>query len=309
MIVDVDGSAGLGPAGERPARLDVGVVGAGRVGAVLGAALAQAGHHVVAVSAVSAASLERAATLLPGVPVRPVPDVVAAADLVLLTVPDDELPQLVQGLSDTGAWPAGQIVVHASGRYGVQVLDPAARHHVIPLALHPAMTFTGTSVDLQRLAGCCFGVTAPEAARPMAEALVLEMGSEPVWVAETDRARYHAALAHGSNHLVTLVAQALQVLRGAGIEAPDRVLAPLLSAALDGALRAGDAAITGPVSRGDAGTVSAHVRELATETPDVLPTYVALARATAVRALASGRLTPLAAESLLDVLARTKEPP
>src|SRR6476659_6707796 len=187
--VDLDGTAGLGPAGERPARLDVGVVGAGRVGAVLGAALARAGHRVVAVSAVSAASLERAASLLPGAPVRPVPDVVAAADLVLLTVPDDELPALVQGLTETGAWQAGQIVVHTSGRFGVQVLDPAAGHHVIPLALHPAMTFTGTAVDLERLSGCCFGVTAPLAARPVAEALVLEMGSEPVWVAEADRAR------------------------------------------------------------------------------------------------------------------------
>ncbi len=307
--VDVDGRLELTPAGERPARLAVGVVGAGRVGAVLGAALAQAGHRVVAVSGVSTASLERAETLLPGVPVLPVPDVVAAAELVLLTVPDDELPQLVQGLTDTGAWQAGQILVHTSGRFGVHVLDAAATSHVIPLALHPAMTFSGTAVDLERLAGCCFGVTAPDAARPVAEALVLEMGAEPVWVAEADRARYHAALAHGSNHLVTLVAQALQVLRSAGVEAPDRVLAPLLSAALDGALRAGDAAITGPVSRGDAGTVSAHVRELAQESPDVLPTYVALARATAVRALASGRLSAQAAESLLDVLARTKEPP
>jgi predicted short-subunit dehydrogenase-like oxidoreductase (DUF2520 family) len=296
------------PAGERPARLDVGVVGAGRVGAVLGAALTRAGHRVVAASGVSAASLERAERLLPGVPVVSVPEVVAAAELVLLTVPDDELPALVQGLADTGGWQAGQIVVHTSGRFGVAVLDPAVPHHVIPLALHPAMTFSGTAVDLERLSGCCFGVTAPGAARPVAEALVLEMGAEPVWVAEADRPRYHAALAHGSNHLVTLVAQALQVLRGAGIEAPDRVLAPLLSAALDGALRAGDAATTGPVVRGDAGTVAAHVRELAGETPDVLPTYVALARATAVRALASGRLSPQAAESLLDVLARSKEP-
>ena len=296
------------PAGERPARLDVGVVGAGRVGAVLGAALTRAGHRVVAASGVSAASLDRAERLLPGVPVVAVPDVVAAAELVLLTVPDDELPALVQGLTDTGAWQAGQIVVHTSGRFGVSVLDPAVPHHVIPLALHPAMTFAGTAVDLERLEGCCFGVTAPEAARPVAEALVLEMGAEPVWVAEADRARYHAALAHGANHLVTLVAQALQVLRGAGIEAPDRVLAPLLSAALDGALRAGDAATTGPVVRGDAGTVAAHVRELAHESPDVLPTYVALARATAVRALASGRLSPQVAESLLDVLARSKEP-
>jgi predicted short-subunit dehydrogenase-like oxidoreductase (DUF2520 family) len=284
------------------------VIGAGRVGAVLGAAMARAGHRVVAASAVSRASVSRAEALLPGVPLRPVPDVVAAADLVLLTVPDDELPALVRGLAETGAWPAGQIVVHTSGRYGVRVLQPAVEQHVLGLALHPAMTFTGTAVDLERLSGCCFGVTAPDAARPVAEALVVEMGAEPVWVAEGDRVRYHAALAHGSNHLVTLVAQALQVLRDTGVEAADRVLAPLLSAALDGALRAGDDAITGPVSRGDAGTVAAHLAELATETPDVLPSYVAMARATAVRALASGRLGVPAAQELMDVLSGPKEP-
>jgi predicted short-subunit dehydrogenase-like oxidoreductase (DUF2520 family) len=293
---------------QRPARLAVGVVGAGRVGAVLGAALARAGHRVVAVSAVSAASRERAADLLPGVEIRPVPDVVAAADLVLLTVPDDELAALVAGLAAAGIWQAGQLVAHTSGLHGVRVLDPAAERHAIALALHPAMTFTGTAIDLDRLAGACFGVTAEPALRPVAEALVVEMGSEPVWVEEADRARYHAGLAHGSNHLVTLVAQALDVLRSAGIESPDRVLAPLLSAALDGALRSGDAAATGPVVRGDAGTVSAHVRELADESPDVLPTYVALARATAVRQLAAGRLSATAATRLLDVLAPPKEP-
>ena len=101
----------------------------------------------------------------------------------------------------------------------------------------------------------------------------------------------------------------MQVLAGAGVEAPDRVLAPLLSAALDGVLRQGDAALTGPVARGDAGTVAAHVRELGRETPDVLPTYVALSRAAAVRALADGRLAPQAAERLLEALARSKESP
>lgn len=286
----------------RPARLDVGVVGAGRVGAVLGAALARAGHRVVAASAVSAASRERAQTLLPGVPVLDVAGVVAAAELVLLTVPDDELPGVVGGLTATGAWQPGQIVVHTSGRYGVDVLAPAVPHHVIPLAIHPAMTFSGTAADLTALADCCFGVTAPAAARPVAEALVLEVGGEPVWVEEADRARYHAALSHGANHLVTLVAQALQVLADAGVGVPDRVIGPLLSAALDNALRRGDAALTGPVARGDAGTVAAHLRELRDETPDVLPAYVAMARATAERALAAGRLSPTAAEALLEVL-------
>lgn len=288
---------------ERPARLDVGVVGTGRVGAVLGAALARAGHRVVAASAVSEASRQRAAALLPGVPLVPVPEVLQRAELVLLTVPDDALPDLLAGLSATRSWQAGQILVHASGRYGVGVFDVCAGSHVLGLALHPVMTFTGTAMDLDRLVDCCFGVTAPEVLRPVAEALVVEMGGEPVWVAEADRPRYHAAIAHGSNHLVTLVAQAMQILASAGVQDPRRLLEPLLAASLDNALRLGDAGLTGPVARGDAGTLAAHLRELGTQTPDVRPTYLALARATAERALASGRLSPAAAEPLLEALA------
>ena len=294
-------------ADERPARLDVGVVGSGRVGAVLGAALRRAGHKVVAASGVSDASRERAATLLPGVPLLPVEDVVRRAELVLLAVPDDALADLVAGLASTRVWQAGQLVVHTSGRHGLEVFDAALDQHVLGLALHPAMTFTGTALDLDRLADCCFGVTAPEPLRPVAEALVLEIGSEPVWVEQEMRPLYHAALAHGANHLVTLVAQSLQALAAAGVEQPARVLGPLVAAALDNALRAGDAALTGPVARGDAGTVAEHLRQLQSLTPDIRPTYVALARATAERALASGRLRARAAEPLLDILASDQE--
>jgi predicted short-subunit dehydrogenase-like oxidoreductase (DUF2520 family) len=288
---------------EHPARLGVGVVGAGRVGAVLGAALARAGHRVRAVSAVSEASRRRAAELLPGVPVREVPDVVAGADLVLLAVPDDVLPGLVAGLAATGTWQAGQIVAHTSGRFGTAVLAPALPAHVLPLALHPAMTFTGTRADLDRLVDCAFGVTAPPELRAMGEALVLELGAEPVWVGEDDRAAYHAALAHGANHGVTLVAEALEVLAAAGVPEPRRVLGPLVRAAVDNALRAGDAALTGPVARGDVGTVAVHLHELERISPQVRASYVAMARATAVRAMAAGRLAPAAAEPLLDALA------
>ncbi|HET7304192.1 MAG TPA: Rossmann-like and DUF2520 domain-containing protein [Segeticoccus sp.] len=288
---------------ERPARLDVGVVGAGRVGAVLGAALRTAGHRVVATSAVTEESRERAAALLPGVPVLAVPEVVERAELVLLTVPDDALVDLLRGLTATQAWQAGQILVHTSGRFGADVFDACVGAHVLGLALHPVMAFTGTSMDLERLTDCHFGVTAPEQLRPVAEALVVEMGGEPEWIAEADRPRYHAALAHGSNHLVTLVAQAMQVLAHAGVRDPRRMLEPLLEASLDNALRLGDAGLTGPVARGDAGTVAAHLQRLRAETPDVRPSYLALARATAERALASGRLSPAAAAELLETLA------
>jgi len=288
---------------DRPARLSVGVIGAGRVGSVLGAALAQAGHRVVAASGVSDASRRRADALLPGVPVVPPTEVLDAAELVLLTVPDDVLPELVAGIAASGAVRAGALVVHTSGRYGVAVLDPVTRMGALPLALHPAMTFTGRPEDLARLTGACFGVTAPEPLRPIAEALVVEMGADPQWVDEDARPLYHAALASGANHLATLVNESVDLLRRCGVGEPERLLAPLLGASLDNALRSGDAALTGPVARGDAGTVAAHIAVLREVSPDTAAAYVAMARLTADRALAAGLLKPEAAEALLDVLA------
>ena len=288
-----------------PAELGVGVVGAGRVGTALAAALRRSGHRIVAVSAVSAASLDRVEALLPGTPVRPPQEVVAGADLVLLTVPDDALPALVSGLAATGTELAGRLVMHASGRHGLAVLEPATRRGALPLALHPVMTFTGRPDDVDRLAGVSFGVTTPEPLRPVAEVLVMEMGGEPVFIAEEDRGLYHAALAGAANHLVTQVVQAADLLAVAGVAQPSRMLGPLLGAALDNALRLGDAALTGPVARGDAETVASHLAALRAAAPEALPAYLALARLTADRALASGMLGAPDAQRLLEVLAGT----
>ncbi|MCW2616656.1 MAG: coenzyme F420-dependent oxidoreductase, partial [Frankiales bacterium] len=244
----------------------------------------------------------RAADLLPGVPVLPVDDVLRRATLVLLTVPDDALPDLVAGLAAAGAVQRGQLLAHTSGRHGLAVLEPAVRQGALPLALHPVLPFSGTRVDLERLHGTAFGVTAPEPLRPVAEVLVVEMGGEPVWLTEEQRPLWHAALAHAANHLTTLVASSADLLRRAGVEHPGQVLGPLLGAALDGSLRSGDAALTGPVARGDAGTVKAHLDVLAAVAPEVLPSYLAMARLTADRALASGRLDPERAWALLEVL-------
>lgn len=292
-----------GTPGERPGRLRIGVVGAGRVGGVLAAALTRAGHEVVAASGVSAASVARVERLLPGAELLPPDEVAERAELLLLAVPDDALPGLVGGLAETGRLRAGQLVVHTCGAVGVGVLEPATAVGALPLAIHPVMTFTGRPEDLDRLAGVSFGITAPEPLRPVAEVLVLEMGGEPEWIAEAHRPLYHAALAHGANHLVTLVNEAADLLRTAGVVHPERMLAPLLSAALDNTLRLGDAALTGPVARGDAGTVAVHLDTLEAQAPEAVASYVALARRTADRAIAGRRLPPTEAERLLDVLA------
>ncbi len=224
--------------GQRSGRLGVGVIGAGRVGPVLGAALAAAGHALTGISAVSEASRDRAEAMLPGAPVLEVPRVVERSELVLLAVPTSELPGLVEGLAATGTWQPGQIVLHTAAEHGTGVLAPAMAAGAIPLAVHPAMSFTGTSIDLVRLRESWCAVTAPAPVQPIGQALVVEMGAEPVLVAEADRAAYAEAVATATGFSRAIVDQAVGLLEGIGVESPGRVLGPLVRSSVEQALQA-----------------------------------------------------------------------
>jgi predicted short-subunit dehydrogenase-like oxidoreductase (DUF2520 family) len=295
-------SAPLRPHAATGRPLTVGLIGAGRTGPVLGAALTAAGHRVTAVTARSPESRARVAAMLPSATILPADDVArAAADLLLVAVPDDNLAPLVDRLA-AGVLRSGQVVAHTSGAHGIAVLAPATARGVRPLALHPAMTFTGEAADLDRLPGISYGVTAPDELRPLATQLVADLGGYPEWVAEPHRPLYHAALAHGANHLITLVNEAADWLRDAGVTDPASLLRPLLAAALDNALARGDGALTGPVARGDAGTIAGHLAVLAIEAPDSVAAYRALAHRTVDRAITAGLLSPAAAGPLLDAL-------
>lgn len=288
--------------------LRIGVIGAGRVGAVLAAALRVAGHEIVAAAGESDASRNRIAALLPDVPTRKPSAVARGCDLLLLTVPDDMLPNVVAMLAASGSLHHGQHVVHTSGRHGLAVLEPAAAVGARTVALHPAMTFTGTDIDLPRLAGCSYGVTVGDAERDLVERLVADLGGRPVWVPEDKRALYHAGLAHGANHLVTLVTQAMELLSASGAAQPADTLRPLLQAALENALDQGDSALTGPIVRGDVETVRDHLVEVARNGPDTLPSYVAMARSTLDRVVTDGRLLPIRAAKIRALLDRAASP-
>ena len=281
------------------ARLAVGIVSAGRVGTAVGEALERAGHIVFGVNAVSDASINRARTRLPEAELLS-PDVIASrAELLVLAVPDSELRGLVEGLAVTGVVRPGTVVMHTSGANGIAILEPLTKLGARPIAVHPAMTFSGRDEDTARLGNACFGVTAAdEIGYAIGQALVIEIGGEPVRIAEHNRTLYHAALAHGSNHLVTLVSDAVEALREAltGNElmgqqlvdddpngVAERMLAPLLSAALENTLRRGFAALTGPVARGDRAAVAAHFNVLSEVDPDLAAGYRALSLRSAQR--------------------------
>ncbi|MGV1034404.1 MAG: Rossmann-like and DUF2520 domain-containing protein [Microbacteriaceae bacterium] len=218
-------------------RLGVGVIGAGRVGPVLAAALAGAGHAIVGINAHSDESRERVEAMLPGVPLLDVPELVERSELVVIAVPEDQLEALVSGLSAIGAWQPGQIVLHTSARFGSNVLTPAVQQGAIPVALHPALAFTGTSMDVARLTGSYMAVTAPNAVLPIGQALAVEMGGEPIVVAEADRVAYAEAIDTASSFSTAIVDQAVGLLAEIGIAAPGRVLAPLVRSSVDNALR------------------------------------------------------------------------
>lgn len=219
----------------RDGRLGIGIIGAGRVGPVIGAALAAAGHAITGIT--SGSDDDRAAAVLPGVPVLEALEVVRRSELVVIAVPHTELPGLVTGIAELGGWQMGQLVLHTDPAYGIEVLRPAAEKGAIPLAVHPAIAFTGTTMDLRQLQAAFAAVTAPPAVLPIAQALAVEMGCEPVVIAEADRAAYAEAIETASEFSRSIVQQATGLLRGIGVENPGGYLSALVGSTVERALR------------------------------------------------------------------------
>jgi predicted short-subunit dehydrogenase-like oxidoreductase (DUF2520 family) len=306
-----DGIDPRGPSGRQASRLGIGVVVADAAGLVLASALRSQGHAVTGVAATTDDDVERATALLPGVPLLPRAEVLERSEVVLLTGPDHALADLVAALAASPGFQTGQLAVHTVLRLGTEVLRPAAAQGAIPLVISPLLELTGTSTDLPRLLGAPVAVTAAPVVLPIAQALAVELGGDPVVVAEADRAAFAAAIGHAADHVPVLVAQSLQVLRRLGIEDPGGVLAPLLAARTDRAL-AGDDEGTSWDPEGVASDLAALEEvaqdgDFAPDDPDrdvrtVLVTYRAVARAGVLRMLERGRLDTDQAEELMHLL-------
>jgi predicted short-subunit dehydrogenase-like oxidoreductase (DUF2520 family) len=218
----------------RSGRLGVGILGAGKVGPVIGAALGGAGHAITGIT--SGSDDDRVEAILPGVPVLDAAEVVRRSELVVIAVPHDQLADLVAGLAAIEAWQVGQLVLHTDPSFGIDVLRPAALRGAIPLAVHPAITFTGTSIDLRQLQAGYAGVTAPAAVLPIAQALAVEMGLEPVVVDEVDRAAYAEAIETATAFSRAIVRQSTTLLSGIGVHNPGGFLSALVRSTVDHAL-------------------------------------------------------------------------
>jgi predicted short-subunit dehydrogenase-like oxidoreductase (DUF2520 family) len=210
------------------------------------------------------------------------------AALVVMAVPDDELPSLVTALAADGAFSAEQVVIHTAGVDGPGLLAPATAAGARTAACHPVQIFNDDlEATLGRLPGTVWGVTGDPAGREV----VVALGGRPMDVPESGRVRYHAALVLAANGCAALSATAADQLRAGGVIDPAALLSGLIHASVDSALSTGQAGLSGPWVRGDGRTVAMHTEALARK-QKVVNVYVALARLVADRAAAAGRLDP-----------------
>jgi predicted short-subunit dehydrogenase-like oxidoreductase (DUF2520 family) len=283
--------------------LDLAIIGAGRVGTALGVLLDHAGHRIVAVSG-RAATAERARRYLPGVPVLPPRDAVAGAQVVLLGVPDDHI-QLACSTISTGLH-RGMVVAHLSGALGLEPLASAAHWGVSPMALHPLQTVPDVDAGIKRIPKCAFAVTArDEATARVGERLARDAGGVPFRIRSEQKALYHAAAVFASNYLAVSVGIAEHLFRASGVTEPGEAYGPLAVATMLNVMHQGPAeALTGPVARGDVGTIERNLDALKQTAPEAIPPYVALARAAAELSERAGRLSYQDRRRVEEVLAR-----
>lgn len=253
---------------------DVVVIGPGRVGTALAVALGRAGYRIVAAAGGSAASRERFADHVAGARLDADPAaVVARGGTVVVATPDDAIEAVVTDLAAADLWVQDQHVVHLAGSRGVAVLRRAALAGARVAACHPAQTVPAGSVDPDTFVGTAWAVTCEVNDRAWAVDLVEAVGGDAHLVPEDRRVLYHAGLTVGSNTVGAAVAVARQLLVAATVDDPAAFLGPLVSASVTNVLAHGAGALTGPVVRGDVGTVAAHLEQLAADLPSLAEAY------------------------------------
>ena len=256
----------------------VAVLGPGRVGTTLALAMARGGDLVVGAAGRSAEGLEAFRRRFPDVHVGPAAEVARAADLVLVTVHDDAVEQVVRQVVRREGVTEGSRWVHCAGGLDLTPLGTARAAGAAVAALHPAQTFADPDTAVADLPGTSWAVTVAERDLGWARLLVTDLRGRPVRVAAEQRLLYHAGLVVGANGTSSVVALARDLLLAAGLEQPEAFLGPLVGTAAGHAASDGASALTGPVRRGDASTVTAHLAELHAVFPEAVEAYVALAR-------------------------------
>lgn len=275
----------------------VAIIGPGRAGTSVALAAMDAGYHVESVAGRGTAAMERFLACVPTAHAAPAAAAARHADLIILAVPDSAVGIVARDLAVADAVVPGSRWVHLAGSLGTGVLEPIGLAGGRVAACHPGQTLPDPETGRSALEGCAWAVTTSEGNRTWAGRLVRDLGGRPFAVTEADRTVYHVAMSLGANAVGAIVTLARELLIGIRISEPEAFLSPLSAASATNAASQGADALTGPVRRGDAATVAAHLAELDVVMPEAVDVYRAVARL----ALAHARRVGLAEAEADDV--------
>jgi predicted short-subunit dehydrogenase-like oxidoreductase (DUF2520 family) len=280
----------------------MGFIGAGTTGTALAVRLSQKGCPVVAVSSRTLSSAQKLAKLVPNCHVcHTAQEATDAAELVFITTPDDVIAQVCGEVQ----WHEGQSVVHCSGAHSVDILEPAKKLGAAVGSFHPLQTFADVDQAIENLSGSTFALEAEEPLLSTLKELTSLLNGNWVELKPGDKVLYHAAAVFACNYLVTLVKLALDLWLDFGVSPKEatRALLPLLAGTINniGSIGLPDC-LTGPVARGDSGTIERHLSALGTRSPSLLTTYKELGLQTIPIALAKGKVNEQKAEEMKTLL-------
>jgi len=280
----------------------LGFIGAGTVGTALAIRLSERGHKVVAVSSRSQASADKLAQAINGC--RAVENGQAVADsaeLVFITTPDGAIATVVSTIK----WHPGQSVVHCSGADSVNSLEPARKQGASVGAIHPLQTFASVEQAINNISGSTFALEAQEPLLSTLKDIATTLDGTCIELTASDKVLYHAAAVMACNYLVTLVKLATDLWQTFNVppERATQALLPLLRGTIANIERVGiPQCLTGPIARGDTGTIKKHIDAMEKAAPALLPTYLDLGRQTIPIALAKGRIDKQQAGELQKLL-------
>ncbi|MFC2008115.1 Rossmann-like and DUF2520 domain-containing protein [Chloroflexota bacterium] len=282
--------------------LKLGFIGAGTVGTALAVRLSQKGYPVVAASSRSQTSARKLAHAVGDCPLFDNAQGVADnAELVFITTPDDAIPVTASQIQ----WHSGQRVVHCSGADSTETLQPAKKLGAQVGVLHPLQTFASVEQAIQNIPGSTFAVEAEQPLLDILKDMVATLDGHWVELKADDKVVYHAAAVIACNYLVTLVKLATDLWQTFNIP-PDQATQALLPL-IRGTIRNIDnvgipQCLTGPIARGDTGTINKHLEALQQRAPTILPAYRELGLQTIPIALAKGKIDKHKAEELQAIL-------
>jgi predicted short-subunit dehydrogenase-like oxidoreductase (DUF2520 family) len=280
----------------------IGFVGAGTTGTALAVRLAQHGYQVIAVSSRSLTSAERLAARISGCKVyNGAQEVADVASIVFITTPDDTISRVATEVK----WHEGQSVIHCSGAHSIDILEPAKQRGANTGCFHPLQTFASVDQAIDNIPGSTFAIEAEEPLSSLLKKMATDLEGDWVTLKAGDKVLYHAAAVFACNYLVTLVKLATDLWQT--FEVPPakatKALMPLLRGTLSNIENVGlPNCLTGPIARGDLGTISRHLESLERQAQPLLNIYKELGRQTIPIALAKGKIDSQRAEELKALL-------